>query len=609
MKLNIRKLFNVFDSPKPIIEVPIIHGRTAEDDNPRTQFYRETVDHALLKYLTTDEANSVINDYRRSPWNEDALNHDISTLDSDEHYVPKDEHYEHALDYVYRLIKPDVPLQPVHFADLRHYKWRLSTNVGAPFNAQKKWKQYVTDKFNHYRDGTPFDTPFSRDLFAEAHQDSLPLDMTDARLSKHNLYSEMFFINRKHIHQIKLGRKTDSYGNDLRFWNTAFARQHIVQHDEPDKVRLVFGCPSLLLMAELMFIWPLQAHLLHMKSKSPLLWGYETLLGGWYRLRNFFTRVMPRLGAVITIDFSGFDKRARHTVIRDIHSRIMRPLYTFKQGYAPTHKYPNSQDSLPRADEPYLTTEEKMTNLWTWMTNAVLTVPLLLPNGDMIQFTHSGIFSGYFQTQILDSLYNMVMLYTILFRLGYTEKQIAMKVQGDDSIFTLLCCFFLIIDSFMYLFKHYAMHYFGALVSEKKSEILESLEHAEVLKYRNSNGFPYRDELQLLAQLRHPERSTTAETLAARCVGIAYADCGKHPRIYLICEDIYTFLTKKLNVIPRQKDLNFLFQHLEITNVPLPDVSYFPSHFDTLRHLADLEHPIANKHWPLDHFLGLPGRR
>jgi hypothetical protein len=589
--------------------VPIF-GRDPAKPNVRTDFYNNTVDYALRKFLKSHEAHSVIYDYRRSPWNEDALNTDIDKLDCEEHTVIKDEHYYHALDYVYRLIKPDRPLRPVHFADLRHYNWRLSTNIGAPFNSLKKWKQYVIDKYNYFRDSTPFPTPFSRDLFTEAHTTSEPLAIRDSRMTKHNLYNEMFTINRTNIHRIKLGLRTDNYGNDYRYWNTAFARQHLVKSDEPDKVRLVFGAPSTLLCAELMFIWPLQVHLLLMKSKSPLLWGYETILGGWYRLRGFICERMPRFEAVATIDFSGFDRFARHTVIRDIQTHVMRPLFTFTEGYHPTVLYPDSTEPHTRSDAPFLSQEEKLTNLWNWMTNAILTIPLLMPDGRLLQFKHSGIFSGYFQTQILDSLYNMVMLYTILFKMGFTEDSIIMKVQGDDSIIALLCCYFLICASFMYTFTRYALSYFGAIVSQDKSELLPSLQHAEVLRYRNHNGIPYRDELQLLAQLRHPERSTTAEALAARCVGIAYAACGQLPRTYAICEDIYNFLTLKLHVVPKQSELDFFFRYIDMTSTSTfkPEAGRFPSLFETLSHLMDPEKPIAPKHWPPSHFIGQPGR-
>jgi hypothetical protein len=424
-------------------------------------------------------------------------------------------------------------------------------------------------------------------------------------MTKHNLYTEAFFITRKNIHYIKEGKTLNDFNEDLKYWNTAFARQHLVPANDPDKVRLVYGAPFTLLCAELMFIWTLQVHLLTMQGPQAfMLWGFETILGGWYRLRNFFSRYAPRHQAVVTLDWSMFDKLARHSVIRDIHTHVLRPCYDFSAGYHPTYQYRSHPQGSTKPGDP--TIEEKLENLWNWMTNTVLDIPLLLPDGRKIQFTHSGIFSGYFQTQILDSLYNMVMIFTILSRMGFDLNKVIIKVQGDDSIFMLLCCYLLIAQSFLSLFQFYAKHYFGSKVSEKKSEIRNSLEDAEVLRYRNKGGIPYRDELQLLAQLRHPERRTDPDAVMARCIGIAYAACGQLPRTYKICEDIYRFLQKAYDAKPSRSELDFMFRHLD--EQARPKATDFPSFFNTIEHLMDGPRPIENYHWPEKIFIGFPGR-
>jgi len=597
----------------PSLGIPI-HGRDPSLPDSVTERYNRIVDFALDKYLTPTESSHVKNDFFRSPWSEDALKVDIEKLNSTEHIVPKDEHYWKAINHTFTLIKPDVPLKPVHFADLKEYRWRLSTNVGAPLNSSDAWKDYVKSKYNHQHYGTPFHNSEQRDLFTEAHKNTEPLKIFDIRMTKHNLYNEMFTHARKNIHYAKLGHTTTQRGTDFRYWNTAFARQHIVErkpgiHAMP-KVRLVFGAPFTLLAAENMFIWPLQTHLLLMQDTSPMLWGYETILGGWYRLRNYFARSFPHYGTVVTLDWSGFDRDARHTVIRDIHSHIMRPCFDFSQGYHPTVRYPDSSAHRP-SHEDDLPIDEKLENLWNWMTDAVLTVPLRMPDGTLIRFTHSGIYSGYMQTQILDSLYNMVMIFTILSRMGFDITRIKLKVQGDDSIILLLHMFVCLVASFLALFTHYATIYFGSKVSKEKSNIQESLDHAEVLKYKNKNGIPYRDELQLLAQLRHPERSTTQEALAARCIGIAYAACGQLPRVYQICEDIFTFLTTVKKIEPRQAELDFYFRYLEMSSGQIfkPTAARFPTYYETMAHLMDGHSPLANNQWPTDYFIGLPGRR
>nr|WGH72964.1 MAG: putative RNA-dependent RNA polymerase [Trichoderma gamsii alphapartitivirus 1] len=576
-----------------------IHGTSSI--NPH---YARVVDHALAKFLTLEEFDIVVHKHRRSAWNSDALQKDIDKLNSTEHSVIKDEHYWKAIQHVSKLFKPKEKLKPVHFADLRHYPWELSTNIGAPFNTSKSWQSYVKQKFdkNYILDEkykvTFTDFEHRRDLFAESHNMQSLNPMVDARMTKRNLYTEMFMINREHIHRIKRGSHTSRTGHDLRYWHTAFARQHLVKDEEPDKVRLVFGAPSLLLMAELMFIWPIQASLLSRGEESPMLWGFETLLGGWQRIYSWAHRLMLSFSSVALLDWSGFDRYARHTVINDIHTHIMRPMFTFEDGYWPTHDYPDTT-----ADPQHLE------NLWKWMNNAILSTPLMLEDGTLLRFRHSGIYSGYFQTQIIDSIYNSVMISTILSKMGFDLNKVHMKVQGDDSLILFVYMFLsLIAMSFLKTFSYFAQLYFGAVLSEKKSELLPSLENAEVLKYRNRNAMPYRNELELLAMLRHPERTSSYESLMARAIGIAYADCGSHPRVYSICEDIYKYLAA-LGITPDPKGLpgGQRFRSRYVPGEWDIDLSHFPTWYETVRHLCDPARPLlTEKHWPRKHFIGTP---
>jgi len=574
----------------PALAKPLYGGSDATT-NPA---YAETVDHALRRYLLPEEFNIVVNGYRRSEWNEDALQKDIEALDSPYFEVKKDEHYYKAIQHVKDLFSPKDQLQPVHFADLRHYPWQLSSNIGAPFATSKVWQSYVSDKYSRLTNAP------TRDLFYEAHHTRLEPEMIDRRMTKRNLYNEMFSINRTNIHLIKDGHTTTRSGHDLRYWNTAFARQHLVEGEDPDKVRLVFGAPSTLLMAELMFIWPLQVSLLARGSESPMLWGYETLTGGWSRLYSWASKVMPNYHSVITLDWSRFDKDARHTVIRDIHAMIMRPMFTFEHGYHPTIYYPETPDTNPK----------RLENLWNWMTDAILSIPLMLPNGNLLRFNHSGIYSGYFQTQILDSIYNSVMIFTILSRMGFDITKFCIKVQGDDSLMISPYNYTLLSPSFLQYFSMYAEEYFGSTLNSKKSEILPSLEGAEVLKYRNRGTMPMRDELQLLAMLRHPERTASLPSLMARAIGVAYANCGTHPRVYRICEDIYNYLAAGgFTPDPFGLPGGLRFRQNYIPSYVSIDTTRFPSYFETVRDLQNPERIIlTNKHWPTDHFIGIPGK-
>jgi hypothetical protein len=574
-----------------------IHG--SKDVNP---YYLEVVDHALTRYLNSDEFQFIKSNFRRSPWSSEALDKDIEKLNSEEHTVIKDEHYWKAIAKTREIFSPKETLFPVHFSDLRHYPWELSTNVGAPFNSSPSWQSFVKHKVNpDYTVPTEYKDKFTdfkhrRDLFEEAHPGT-HLDAVDERMTKHNLYTEIFMINRTHIHDIKNGKTQTPQGHDFRFWNIAFARQHLVESDEENKVRLVFGAPWLLLMAECMFIWPFMASLLSRGEHSPMLWGFETMLGGWSRIYSWVHRTLV-LGSVFLLDWSGFDRFARHTVIRDIHSHVIRPYFDFSS-YWPTKDYPQSPADPARIE-----------NLWNWMTNAVLSTPLMLEDGTLIRFQHSGIYSGYLQTQLLDSIYNCIMIYTILSSLGFDIDNIHLKVQGDDSIILFLFHFvYLLSISFLTMFTARAKKYFGSVVSTLKSKLLPSLEGAEVLKYQNHATMPFRNELQLLAMLRYPERRSDLASLKARCIGIAYADCGQHPRVYQICEDIYNFLSQDESIGTNPMGLpgGMRYRTRYVPGEWTIDLSRFPTWFETVRRLNDPARPLLDeKHWPRKHFIGTP---
>lgn len=576
-----------------------IHGTT--ETNP---FYLEVVDNALKKFLSDEEFDKVTTGYRRSPFTSDSLQKDLERLNSTEHTVIKDEHYWKSIDKVKRLFSPKEKLRPVHFADIRLYPWELSTNVGAPFSTSKSWQSYVKHKVDpHYKVPPVYQEKFTdfrhkRDLFEEAHP-NMHLDARDQRMSKHNLYTEVFMINRKHIHRIKNGETKSPTGHDYRYWNVAYARQHLVESSSEDKVRLVFGVPWLLLMAECMFIWPLQASLLSNGENSPMLWGFETLLGGWNRLYAWSLRTCSSFLSVFLLDWSGFDRYARHTVLKDIHTYVMRPMFTFEEGYWPTQDYPDSP-----------TDPERLENLWNWISHAVLSTPLMLQDGTLIEFQHSGFYSGFLQTQILGSMYNAVMIFTILSKLGFNIEKINLKLQGDDSIILMLYhVSTLFAMSFLSMFSYYAKKYFGSIVAEQKSELLPSLETAEVLKYRNHAGMPYRDELELLAMLRNPERRSDLASLKARSIGIAYAACGAHPRVYQICEDIYEFLSldDSIGINPFGLPGGLRYRSRYVPGDWNIDLSHFPTWFETVRHLNDPARSLLDdKHWPRKHFIGTP---
>lgn len=103
----------------------------------------------------------------------------------------------------------------------------------------------------------------------------------------------------------------------------------------------------------------------------------------------------------LALDWKQFNK-AMFDVIDDLHN-VIKDYIIFDSGCVATKDYPDTW-----------TKPEKSMNLRNWMTNAIKHTPDVLPNGDMYQRQYAEIASAFFQTELLDSMYNYLMLLTVL---------------------------------------------------------------------------------------------------------------------------------------------------------------------------------------------------
>jgi hypothetical protein len=320
----------------------------------------------------------------------------------------------------------------------------------------------------------------------------------------------------------------------------------MVKEDKPDKIRAVFGVPKLLLMVENMFIWNIQKdHLNRPLGTSPLLWGYETIRGGWQKLIR--TLISKPFNMIISADWSGFDHKALHEVIDDVHD-IWRSWFDFDQGYEPsksdTHDYTDTKSR-----------EEQIDRLWTWMCHAIKHTPIKAESGNMYQWLWNGIASGYQQTQLLDSFVNAIYLLTCLSSLGINieGEHFQAFFQGDDSI----CAFpEMIADKKAFIEKlaKEAKRRFNADLSSDKTTYGDTTDDVEVLSYGNRSGIATRDPAELLAHLLYPERPRKAGEHAAAAAGIAQAAMGCSRNVYDVCKDVYNFLVNTMEIEPQWKE-------------------------------------------------------
>jgi len=482
---------------------------------------------ALNKFADRETINTVKHGYRRSDGSDEAAEINFLNTDLPKHDLVRDSHYERALRVTRLLFKPSKVLKPVAFPDLRYYPWTLSTSAEAPYSMKEKWRQHVNEKHA-----------------LEINENS--------RLNFHNLYDEIFVKNRTLIHQIK-HRDPKFFTPDGTpkpyYWHSLHTRAHLVQSTEQDKNRAVFGTPKLLLMAENMFIWPLQKEYLNREVDSPLLWGYETFKGGWNRIWNkIYSKSRPR--SFLGIDWSGFDRKALHEVIDDVHI-MWKSYFDFSNGYEPTNEYPTYQ-------HPDLV-ETKLNNLWEWMTWSIKFTPILAPSDRLYRWKWNGIASGYQQTQLMDSFVNTIMVLTCLSALGINieSKEFIILVQGDDSLVSMPERIYEIYGRrFLDLLAKEALTRFNATLSTEKSTFSNSLNDIEVLGYSNHDGTAYRNEAYLLAQLLHPERPTRKlGALASAAVGIAMASMGQSKLVYQVCYDVWNHIVNDLKIDPKPTNL------------------------------------------------------
>jgi hypothetical protein len=476
---------------------------------------------------------------RRSKSTPDAVIKDFQSFEQPVHIIPKDAHFWIGLNMTREMFKPNRPLHPISYPDLRYYPWNLQPSAEAPWTLPDF-------KFRpNYRDvDQESEIPKLRQKFEKLafHIDptakikvpdylrikqSLGL-IDNARPSFHNLYSEIFYINRTHIHKIKDGNKPffkDGVPQPY-YWHTLHARAHVVAKDEDDKIRAVFGTPKLVLMAENMFIWPLQATYLN-TSAGKMLWGREMLKGGWKKL----FRESSRLGqhnTFMTLDWSQFDKRLLFELMTHVHS-IWRSYFDFSV-YEPTSFYPHST-----------TNPQRIENLWNWMTNTILHTPILLPNGELWEWLRNGFGSGFQQTQLMDTFGNSIMILTCLSALGINiqSEGFWIRIQGDDSVIGLFeRIYSLYGPGFINQIEAAALFYFNAKLNIKKSEVGSRLSSMTVLGYHNHYGLPYRTDEDLLRHLMFPEHVGNYDSLYSSVIGLAYANLGSSERFHNLCDYI-----------------------------------------------------------------------
>jgi hypothetical protein len=514
-------------------------------------------------FFSLRKLQHILYGYRRSTSDAAKAEAFLMKYDVPEHPIIKDDHYYFALDWITEKFRPHWKMHPVHFTDLRWYPWKTDTNAERPYSVDPELREQLR-------------------LRKEAGL------IRNAKPSFANLYTDIFLHARKLLHNVKEGL-ISHYPDNIQL----HVKPALVESDQPDKVRTVWGIPKYFIFSEAMWFWPLFSHYFSIKQ-SPLLWNYETLNGGWNRLNSEYLAQFKPTYPVINTDWSEFDMRVYFSVWRDIIAKV-ETYFCFCGRYCPTRTYPD-----PKSDP------SRLRRLWNWTTQGYFNLLCVSPLGRVFRRLWAGMPSGIYCTQFFDSFYNGVMLITCLSALGYDiPDNFFLKLMGDDALFHILNFVDVTeLPSFLTQLSEEAFRRFGSKLSAEKCKTSSSIMGAFVLGYKNWNGWPTRDEAELLARLLHPKSTRDApDLLMARCIGIAFAACG-NSHVIRICHYIFSDLKAKghkANI----KGLASMYDPLGIRLTEI-DLQSFPSYAELTCRISGPSHrspEIQSRYWDRNHFL------
>jgi len=532
--------------------------------------HKRTVLNAMCSHLYTREIEYIVNSLTRSVITTRSVEEDFFHGDITCHNVIKDEHYAHALRITEANFRPPKKCRPVHLLDVEHhYPHRNTSNAEAPFS---------TEDF------------FIKQLHDPVYRERHPHVPENARPSFGNMRDIIFDWTRRIHHEIKDGAPHTSH----TYYILMHTKTAIIDIKDPNKLRTIWGFPRPQNLAYIMFLWPLMAHYKRSIGQTPLLWGYETISGGWFKLNDELHRSHLR-STIVTLDKSRFDKYYSFRIQDDIDTMI-RSYLDFDNGYMPTQEYASTHRTWSEAKSL------RLERLWLWLKYSFRYSPIVLPDGRMYRRRWYGMPSGVYPTQLYDTIHFHITNYTVLFKMDFLESQILLyKGEGDDVIFKLGV--FIqpnehqaFLDKFSLIDKEY----FNSSIRPEKSEVQNNPYRAQVLGYRNYHGLPYREPLDLLAQLYHTKATSPkpSKTMAT-AIGIAYASMGHDPRVYSICKDIYEYYAAQ-GYTPDERTFRMTFYQDVLSDIQFDKLN-FPSARDIQQSLmnSSYEPPqTMRRFWP-----------
>ncbi|KAM0688536.1 hypothetical protein COBT_000202 [Conglomerata obtusa] len=457
---------------------------------PNIEAYAKRV---ISEVLGHKHMQQIINTYHRCPKTLEHIYDELKRFQPEITKRTKHECYQRALKQLKMNINTNEKFKLINYDGTPYIPQNSTASAELPYIADTKFLAHVKKRFES----------------GEIENDAP---------TKGNGMAYIFKNERGRIKAIMEGREG--------YENTCYTRVHTkspLTKNDKFKMRLVAGTPYRTILVELMLIHPLNIYL--QKKKNAIAWGYETYKGGLVRLRDEFSH----FNSFISLDFSAFDKRVPHWLIEDIHD-LWKSLCHLDQYYTD-----------PSNKSPLRANPSEIERLWRYMTHAATREKCVMPDGHVFERQHSGFGSGLYQTQLLGSHVNFIMINSVMFACGFNASEFEVKVLGDDSVIAFNYNGNL--KDFLHIITKHLKNMFNAVVNVEKSVAYRGAENIQFLSYKIVQGEVRRIKDDLLARLLFPERyKYNKETTKTRAYGILIANFGVDPFIHDICIRILNLL-------------------------------------------------------------------
>ncbi|KAM0673562.1 hypothetical protein GVAV_002939 [Gurleya vavrai] len=456
------------------------------DKKQRPEMYAEQ---AIIEICGQKKVNNLVNTYHRCPKTLNHMYSELQRLQPEEIIKTRCPFYKKALIELENNINISKKFKIIHYEGTPFIPQNTTASAELPYIADQHFLTFILKRFSNG-------------------------EILNRAPSKGNGMPYIFDKERKKVVEIMQGK--------IGYENTSYTRIHTknpLTHRNKLKLRLISGTPYRTILVEMMLIHPLNIHL--QRNRNAIAWGYETYKGGLCRLRDEF----KNFDCFISLDFSAFDKRVPHWIIEDIHS-VWKSLCDLNKYYSdPANSFRTNAQS------------HEIERLWSYMTEAATKEKFVMPDGHVYERQHSGFGSGLYQTQLLGSHINFVMITAAMINAGFEKKDFEVKVLGDDSVIAFNYEFNL--QDLLFKLTSYLKKTFNAIVNVDKSKAYRNVNNLQFLAYKIVNSEVTRIHNDLLGRLLFPDKlNYNKEMTKTRALGILISNFGADKEVDDVCRRI-----------------------------------------------------------------------